>query len=306
MKVKRIVSTGFWTDEKVIYWTPEDKYFMLYLLTNPHSEPCGVYELPPKIAGFEMGYSEDAVKGLLDRFENKYGVIARRGCEIAIKNFLKYSTVKGGKPIFDCLMKSAKGVKHKELLSIVKDHLKDCGELNSTVKDFLATIDTKEKESSKEKESTSNSSECVCVCVCDNTQCTVDRTLSVREPYTQTDQEEPTPQPKKSRSKRFVKPTVDEVRAYCLERQNDIDPEYFIDYYEARGWVVGKTPMKDWKATVRTWEKRERPSTPYKGRYKTRDERLREDDARRERMCKEYDEQHSQSSFEDIKRLLSK
>ena len=164
MKVKRIISTGFWTDEKVIYWTPEDKYFMLYLLTNPHSEPCGVYELPPKIAGFEMGYSEDAVKGLLDRFENKYGVIARRGCEIAIKNFLKYSTVKGGKPIFDCLMKSAKGVKHKELLSIVKDHLKDCDELNSTVKDFLATIDTKEKESSKEKETTFNSSECVCVC----------------------------------------------------------------------------------------------------------------------------------------------
>lgn len=110
--------------------------------------------------------------------------------------------------------------------------------------------------------------------------------------------------PKKS--KRFVKPTVDEVRAYCEERQNGIDPEYFVDYYEARGWVVGKTPMKDWKATVRTWEKRERPSTPYKGRYKTRDERLREDDARRERMCKEYDEQHSQSSFEDIKGLLSK
>lgn len=298
MKVKRIVSTGFWTDEKVIYWTPEDKYFMLYLLTNPHSEPCGVYELPPKIAGFELGYSEDAVKGLLDRFENKYGVIARRGCEIAIKNFLKYSTVKGGKPIFDCLMRSAKGVKHKELLSIVKEHLKDCDELNSTVKDFLATIDNKEKESSKEKENTFNNSECVCVC--ENTQCTVDRTLSVREPYAQPEPELPTEKPKKS--KRFVKPTVDEVRAYCEERQNGIDPEYFVDYYEARGWIASKTPMKDWKAAVRTWERRDNNSP----RYKTRDERLREDDARRERMCKEYDEQHSQSSFEDIKRLLSK
>lgn len=104
------------------------------------------------------------------------------------------------------------------------------------------------------------------------------------------------------KSKRFVKPTVDEVRAYCEERQNGIDPEYFVDYYEARGWIASKTPMKDWKAAVRTWERRDnnRP------RYKTRDERLREDDARRERMCKEYDEQHSQSSFEDIKRLLSK
>lgn len=77
MKVKRIVSTGFWTDEKVIYWTPEDKYFMLYLLTNPHSEPCGVYELPPKIAGFEMGYSEDAVKGLVAPFTGAWIEIFR-------------------------------------------------------------------------------------------------------------------------------------------------------------------------------------------------------------------------------------
>ena len=106
--------------------------------------------------------------------------------------------------------------------------------------------------------------------------------------------------PKKS--KRFVKPTLDDVRAYCMERQNSVDPESFIDFYESNGWKVGKNPMKDWKAAVRTWERRDsnRPQ------YKTRDERLREDDARRERMCKEYDEQHSQSSFEDIKRLLSK
>lgn len=110
------------------------------------------------------------------------------------------------------------------------------------------------------------------------------------------------PAPPPTKTKRFVKPTLDEVRAYCLERQNSVDPESFLDFYESKGWKVGNQPMKDWKAAVRTWERRDnnRP------RYKTRDERLREDDARRERMCKEYDEQHSQSSFEDIKRLLSK
>lgn len=53
----------------------------------------------------------------------------------------------------------------------------------------------------------------------------------------------------------FVKPTVDEVRAYCQERRNCVDPERFVDYYEANGWKVGKNPMKDWKATVRNWEK---------------------------------------------------
>lgn len=110
------------------------------------------------------------------------------------------------------------------------------------------------------------------------------------------------PAPPPTKTKRFIKPTLDEVRAYCLERQNNVDPESFIDFYESKGWKVGNQSMKDWKAAVRTWERRDnnRP------RYKTRDERLREDDTRRERMCKEYDEQHSQSSFEDIKRLLSK
>ena len=104
------------------------------------------------------------------------------------------------------------------------------------------------------------------------------------------------------KSKRFVKPTLDDVRAYCMERQNSVDPESFIDFYESNGWKVGKNPMKDWKAAVRTWERRDNN----RQRYKTRDERLREDDARRERMCKEYDEQHGESSFEDLARLLSK
>ena len=60
-----------------------------------------------------------------------------------------------------------------------------------------------------------------------------------------------TPQTKK----RFKAPTLDEVREYCQSRQNNIDPERFIDYYTAKGWKVGKQPMKDWKAAVRTWEK---------------------------------------------------
>lgn len=60
---------------------------------------------------------------------------------------------------------------------------------------------------------------------------------------------------KRSATPRFIKPTVEEVRAYCQERNNSVDAERFVDYYEANGWKVGKNPMKDWKATVRTWEK---------------------------------------------------
>lgn len=61
---------------------------------------------------------------------------------------------------------------------------------------------------------------------------------------------------------RFIRPTLEEVAAYCRERQNGIDPQTFIDHYTSNGWRVGNAPMRDWKAAVRTWESRrkERPA----------------------------------------------
>ena len=56
---------------------------------------------------------------------------------------------------------------------------------------------------------------------------------------------------------RFVPPTVEEVRSYCKERNNSVDPERFVDYYTSNGWMVGKNHMKDWKASIRTWEGKE-------------------------------------------------
>lgn len=57
--------------------------------------------------------------------------------------------------------------------------------------------------------------------------------------------------------KRFSPPTVDKVRDYCFERGNCVDPQRFVDYYTSNGWMVGKNKMKDWKAAVRTWEKKD-------------------------------------------------
>jgi len=53
------------------------------------------------------------------------------------------------------------------------------------------------------------------------------------------------------------KPSIDEIKEYCLERNNDIDAEQFYDFYESKNWYVGKNKMKDWRACVRTWEKRQ-------------------------------------------------
>ena len=55
--------------------------------------------------------------------------------------------------------------------------------------------------------------------------------------------------------KRFNKPTIEQIKDYCKERNNTIDGETFFDFYESKGWLVGKTKMKDWKAAVRNWER---------------------------------------------------
>lgn len=61
----------------------------------------------------------------------------------------------------------------------------------------------------------------------------------------------------KGSRKRFSPPSADEVSAYCRERRNSVDAQKFCDFYTSKGWKVGSQPMKDWKAAVRTWEKRE-------------------------------------------------
>lgn len=60
---------------------------------------------------------------------------------------------------------------------------------------------------------------------------------------------------KKSNIKRFTPPTYEQVSSYCKERNNTVDADVFIDFYESKGWMVGKNRMKDWKAAVRNWER---------------------------------------------------
>ena len=62
----------------------------------------------------------------------------------------------------------------------------------------------------------------------------------------------------KKSSSHFQKPSLDEIRQYCISRSNQVDPEQFFNFYESKGWIIGKSPMKDWRAAVRTWEKREK------------------------------------------------
>ena len=145
MGIKRIVDTSFWTDRKVDDFSPEDKYFMLYLLTNPFSTQLGIYEFRIKQVAFQLGYSIDAVNVLVDRFENKYGVIfySQSTDEIAIKNFLRHSIIKGGAPVRDCLIKEMKAVKNKDLIARVFHHIKGNETMNETVKKIITEYEEK-------------------------------------------------------------------------------------------------------------------------------------------------------------------
>ena len=73
------------------------------------------------------------------------------------------------------------------------------------------------------------------------------------------EKEKPIEKPtKKQKEQIFEKPTIEEIKAYCMERKNNVDAQSFFDFYESKGWKVGAVKMKDWKASVRTWEQRQK------------------------------------------------
>lgn len=87
------------------------------------------------------------------------------------------------------------------------------------------------------------------------TTCNTEIEIEKREKSEDTETREQSGEQRKKAASRFTPPTLPEVQAYCSERNNGIDAQRFIDYYTANGWRVGKNPMKDWKAAVRTWER---------------------------------------------------
>ena len=100
MALYRTVSTAFWTDSKVIDdFTPEDRYFYLYLFTNPHTNLCGCYEISLTQVSNETGYSKASVENLIERFQSVHKVIAydKNVKEVLLLNWHKYNWTKSDK-----------------------------------------------------------------------------------------------------------------------------------------------------------------------------------------------------------------
>lgn len=75
------------------------------------------------------------------------------------------------------------------------------------------------------------------------------------------------------KNSRFTPPSLDEVKAYCLKKGYQLDAQYFIDFYESKGWMVGKNKMTNWKAAVSGWNSREKKRVPKKSNFNNFSER---------------------------------
>ncbi|WP_052144916.1 hypothetical protein [Halalkalibacter okhensis] len=118
----RMIQTGFWNDPKVMEeMTPEDKFFFMYLLTNPQVTQIGIFRITKKQVAFETGFSVETVQLLFERFLHQHQLIRYNNetRELAIKNWGKYNLRRGGKPMLDCIRKELVAVKDRSFIEFV-------------------------------------------------------------------------------------------------------------------------------------------------------------------------------------------
>src|SRR5699024_5576817 len=116
---KRVIPISFWTEPYAVEnYSVEDKYFSLYLMTNPATTQVGIYRLSKKVMSFETGYTTDVINVLLDRFENKYNLIiySSETQEITLLKSLTYSIMKGGDPVAQLLKSELSMVLNPDLI----------------------------------------------------------------------------------------------------------------------------------------------------------------------------------------------
>lgn len=230
MAIYRNVQLSFWTDNKVEDdFTPEDKYFYIYLLTNPQTNICGCYEVSFNQMTRQTGYNKETILRLIERFENTHKVIKynKETKEILLINWYKYNWSKSEKTLVG-VENVAKHIKSDEFRKYVFDII-DCIRNDTPIMGHICPMQASVSDTVSDTDS-----------------------VSVSDSITDIDKKD------KPKRKKFTIPTVEEVEDYCFERNNRVDAEMFVDFYSSKGWMIGKNPMKDWKAAVRTWERKDR------------------------------------------------
>lgn len=158
MAVYRNIHISFWEDTKVLDdMDIEDRYFMLYLLTNPHSNQVGCFEISKRQMIAETGFNKDKINKLLKKFENDLEIISycEKTKELFIKNWFKYNWTLSPK-VRICIEKELKSVKSVDLKGKIKEIYEKIYGINRLSKDYEKTMQSlgikEEKEEEKEKE----------------------------------------------------------------------------------------------------------------------------------------------------------
>ncbi|WP_299092254.1 DnaD domain protein [uncultured Metabacillus sp.] len=138
----RMVRTDFWKNPIVLEeMIPEDKYFYLYLLTNPHTTQIGIYRITKKQMAFDLGYSIESVHSLMERFIRHHKLIRYNPetRELAIKNWGKDNLHKGGKPVMDCIFFELNEVEDASLIRYVSEGIQK-EEIRSLYESFCSVV----------------------------------------------------------------------------------------------------------------------------------------------------------------------
>jgi hypothetical protein len=116
-----MMRADIWNHSIVIEMTPEDKFFYLYILTNPQSNQIGIYKITKKQLAFDLGFSAEIVRSIMDRFTDHYKLIRYNPgtSEIAIKTWGKYYLHKAGKQVMECVISVLNEVKDHSLIRYV-------------------------------------------------------------------------------------------------------------------------------------------------------------------------------------------
>lgn len=225
----RKIDTRIWNDRKFLALSDRGKLAFMFLLTHPHLTAIGAMRATAPGMAHELGWTEKA-------FREAFGEVLAKGmakhdesaCFVWVPNFLKYNrpespnVVKSWSSWFDLLPECSLKSQLQQQVKAFAEGLSE-GFRKALGEAFAKGMPNQEQEQEHKQE----------------------QEQQVRE-----DAGASNPRP------RFVPPTIEEVRAYCTERGNRVDPQRFVDHYTANGWKVGRNPMKCWKAAIRTtWER---------------------------------------------------
>ena len=216
------IQCSFWTDPEVESLHDQSKLLAAYLLTGPHSNGLGCFKLSDGYILGDLGWSKETVsKRFTQLLEMGFAYRCEKTFFVLIPKFLCWNSIPNP---------NAAKARMKEVAVIPKKFMY-----------YNELIDSLERFGNHWPNGYVNGFERVSEGVRDN------KTKQNKTNHEQTI-------PKQKGAEIFKPPSIEDVSAYCVERKNSINPEQFIDHYQANGWIRGKAKIKDWKACVRTWE----------------------------------------------------